>query len=108
LFVDGIPDGNLVNQNSTTFPSHFSTTHHVPGSSPNREFSKLLLPGGSVNEEDHDMLCDETPSFPGPEPLSVSEQEVVATTDNYVIGKEDWEETWMRLALRAPRSDHCS
>jgi hypothetical protein len=97
LFVDGIPDGNIVNQNSTTFPSHFSTTH-VPGSSPSREFSKLVLRGGSVNEEDDDVMCDVTPTFPGPEPLSVSEQEVVATTDYYVISKEDWEETLVLLA----------
>jgi hypothetical protein len=97
LFVDGITDGNIVDQNSTPFPSHISTTH-VPGSSPNREFSKLVLCDGSVNEEDDDVLCDVTPSFSGPEPVSVSEPEVVAITEYYAISKEDWEETLMRLA----------
>jgi hypothetical protein len=38
------------------------------------------------------------PSIPGPEPRSVSEQEAVATTDDYAIGKEDWKKILMRLA----------
>jgi hypothetical protein len=93
MTVGGITDGNILDQNSTTCcPSSFATAH-APGIPPNREFSKLVLRNGSVNEEDDDVMCGDTPSFPVPDPLSVSEQEASTTTDYF-----DWNEMSKRLA----------